>query len=93
MNIKASLGIIVIAVVLALVVLGSFLINLAGRECNNNKDCSQSAYCGSDYQCHEYPKNILVEKNSFVPASIIISVGLILTAFVHKNGRFPFQKK
>ncbi len=93
MNKKANAGILIIAVVLALVVLGSFLINLATRDCNSNKDCPQSAYCGSDYKCHEYPKNIVVEKNSFVPASLIISVGLVLTAFVHKTGRFPFQKK
>ncbi len=93
MNTKGSVGIIIIAVALALVVLGSFLINLAGRDCNSNKDCPQSAYCGSDYECHEYPKSIVVEKNSFVPASIIISLGLVLTAFVHKTGRFPFQKK
>jgi len=93
MNVKANVGILIIAVVLALVVLGSFLINLATRDCNSNKDCPQSAYCGSDYTCHEYPKNIVVEKNSFVPASLIISVGLVLTAFVHKTGRFPFQRK
>ncbi len=93
MDSKASVGIIIIAVALALVVLGSFLINLATRDCNSNKDCSQNAYCGSDYECHEYPKNIVVEKNSFVMASMILSVGLVLTAFVHKTGRFPFQKK
>jgi len=93
MNVKGSGAIIVIAVVLALVVLGSFLIHLATRDCNSNKDCPQSAYCGSDYTCHEYPKSIVVEKNSFIPASIIISLGLVLTAFVHKTGRFPFQKK
>ncbi|MBI4152605.1 hypothetical protein HY495_02745 [Candidatus Woesearchaeota archaeon] len=93
MSKKGSAAIIVIAVALALVVLGSFLINLAGRDCNSNKECPQNAYCGSDNECHEYPKNIVVEKNSYVPASIILSLGLVLTAFVHKTGRFPFQKK
>ena len=93
MNQKGSAAIIVIAVALALVLLGTFLVNLTSRECHNNKDCSENAYCGTDYECHEYPAKVVMEKNNLVWPSMIISGGLVLTAFVYRNGRFPFQKK
>ncbi len=93
MNTKANAALIVVVVALSLVVLGSFLLDLAGRECSSNRDCQENAYCGSDDECHEYPKNIVVEKNNFFKASIIFAGGIVLAAFVHRTGRFPFQKK
>ncbi|MBI2102417.1 hypothetical protein HYT55_01140 [Candidatus Woesearchaeota archaeon] len=93
MNTKGTVAIIIIAVALALVLLGTFIINLASRECNNNRDCTENAYCGTDYECHEFPKSVVVEKNNLVWPSMIISLGLVLTAFVYKNGRLPLQKR
>lgn len=93
MKTRGSAAIIVIAVALALVLLGTFIINLASRECNNNRDCAESAYCGTDYECHEYPTKVIVEKNNLLWPSVVISLGLVVTAFVYRNGRLPLQKK
>ena len=84
----AALGI--VAVLLALILLAIFLVGLALRECNSNKDCSDNAYCGSDYECHEYPNNTVVQKNNFVPAALILGVSLVLAMYLYRGGKIPF---
>ena len=93
MNTKASMSIGIIAVILALLIFGIFIVNIASRDCNSNRDCPQESYCGSDFECHAFPEEIVVEKNNFTWAAIILSVGLITTAYIMKTGKIPFQKK
>jgi len=90
---KANLGLIAIVIVLGLVILTITLINFYNRECSKNSDCSQSAYCGSDYKCHEFPKEIIVKENSYILASTILGVAMIIAAYILKGGRLPFRKK
>jgi len=86
MNKKGSLGLIVVIIILSLVILSVYLVNVATRDCNSNKDCTKSAYCGTDYECHDFPKEIIVKENNYVPASVILSVGLIVSALIFRNG-------
>ena len=85
MNKKGSFALAAVAIILALVVLGVFLVNIAMRDCNSNKDCSDNAYCGSDYECHEYPKQIVAKESNYLSAAIVVGVSLILAAYVFKR--------
>lgn len=82
MNTKASAALAVVAVVLALVILGIFLVNISQRDCNSNRDCSANAYCGVDYGCHPFPEQIIVKENNFIPAALIVSMALIIAAYI-----------
>ena len=93
MNKKGSIGLVVVAVILALVILGVFLVSIASRDCNANKDCAENSYCGSDYECHQYPDEIVVTENNYVPAAIILSFGLMLAAYIFRTGKVPFFKR
>ena len=76
----AALGI--VAVILALIILGIFLVNLALRECNSNRDCSEGTYCGSDFECHAYPAQSTTSNNNFLLPSLIFSVSIIVAALI-----------
>ncbi len=92
MDQKASGGIAalpIIAIILAVIVFGMFLVNLASRQCNSNRDCPGNAYCGTDYECHEFPQQIVTSQNNFLPAALIFGGSIILAAFIlrwKKNG-------
>ncbi|MBT3835775.1 hypothetical protein HOD05_03050 [Candidatus Woesearchaeota archaeon] len=81
-----------IAIILALVILGYMLTTFALRDCNNNTDCAENAYCGSDYECHAYPDEIVYKQNNFVPASLILGISLILAAYLFRTSKIPFKK-
>ncbi len=87
MNQKASIALAVVAVVLALVILGLFLINISQRECNSNRDCSQNAYCGSDYECHSFPEQIIVKETNFIPAALILGIALIIASYIFARNK------
>jgi len=57
----------------------------AGRECNVNADCRETAYCGSDYKCHDFPtiQQTIVNKNYTTPA-VILALAIVAAAFVMK---------
>lgn len=93
MNQKANIAIAVIAVILALIILVIYLVNIATRECNNNKDCPSTAYCGTDYTCHEFPHQVIVKETNFIPAAIIIGMALIIAAYIFKRRNVPLTKK
>ena len=82
----------VIAISLALIILGYMLTTFALRDCNNNNDCTDNAYCGSDYECHDYPDEIVYKQNNFLPASIILGISLIVAAYLFRTNRIPFKK-
>ncbi|MBU0457170.1 MAG: hypothetical protein ABH824_00725 [Nanoarchaeota archaeon] len=92
-NKKANLGLTAVAIILALVILGFFLVSLALRECNSNKECPDDSYCGTDYECHPYPDEIIVKKNNLLSAAIVLGVSLIIAAYLFKNGKIPLIKK
>ena len=85
MNNKGSLALAFVAVILALVVLSVFLVNLAMRDCNSNRDFASNAYCGSDNECHYYPDKIVVKENNFLPAALVITIGLIVASYINKK--------
>lgn len=82
----------IIAIVLALVVLGFMLMTFAQRECNSNKDCAENAYCGSDYECHEYPDAILHTNNNFIPAALILGISFVVAGYLFRTNKTPFKK-
>ena len=93
MNEKANVALGVIAVILALIIFAIYLVNIAQRECNSNRDCSANAYCGSDFECHAYPQQIVVEENNFLTAAFVFGVALIIAAYIFKGGNIRLRKK
>ena len=81
-----------IVILLALVILGFMLITFSERDCNSNKDCAENAYCGADYECHEFPQQIVVKESNFVPASLILGISIVLAAFLFRTNKIPFKK-
>ena len=75
---SANWGIIVVIVI---VLLGWWLISLAGRECSDNSDCGSNQYCGSDFKCHE-KEVVYVEKNSLLVPSIIVGCAVVIAAII-----------
>lgn len=93
MNKSGSAVLGVVAIILALIILTIYLVGLAQRDCNSNKDCPDSAYCGTDYECHEYPNQIVVEKNNLLWPAVILGVALIAAAYLFRGGKLPWEKK
>ncbi|HLD72207.1 MAG TPA: hypothetical protein VJA23_01340 [Candidatus Nanoarchaeia archaeon] len=90
---KGSTALALIAIILAIIILAVYLVGIAQRDCNSNKDCPENAYCGTDYECHDFPQQILVKEANYVPASIIFGISLIIAAYVYRGGKIPFVKK
>jgi hypothetical protein len=82
-----------VAIILALIIFGIFLVNIAQRECNSNRDCSGNAYCNTKYECTEYPNQIIVKDSNWFLPSIIVAFGLIVSSYIFKTGKIPFVKK
>ena len=87
MNRKASVALVVVIVVLALVILVMFLTNIALRECDNNRDCADNSYCGTDYECHEFPSQVVVKESNYIWAALIMGISLIATAYIFRSGK------
>ena len=79
---KSNLVLIIVVIAVSIFLVGNFFLNQASKECKNNKGCSEDSYCGSDFTCHQYPEEIIVEKNNYVWPAIILGVSLITTAFL-----------
>ncbi len=86
---KKGMALAVVAVVLALTILAIYIVGVATRECNSNNDCAAASYCGSDFSCHEYPSQVVVENNKFVISALILGVCLIIAAYVYRAGKLP----
>lgn len=85
MDSKGSIALAIVAIILALTILAIYLVNVAQRECNSNKDCPEMAYCGVDYECHDFPPQIVVKENNFLPAAIIGGIAIIIAAYVFRR--------
>lgn len=92
MNKRGSMALAAIAIILALIVLGVFLVNVSLRQCNSNRDCPDNAYCGADHECHQYPEKIVISQNNFMPAAIIFGVFLVVAAIIFRGGKLPWKK-
>lgn len=92
MNQKANVGLIAVAIILALVILAIYLAGIATRDCNSNNDCSETSYCGSDFSCHEFPKEIVVEKNNWLWPALILGICLIIASYINRGGSLYFWK-
>jgi len=93
MNKKGNLGLIAVILVLALLLFAIYMVGIATRDCNGNRDCAENAYCGTDYECHQYPEKIVVKENNFIPASLILGLALIIAVYIYRTGKIPFQDK
>ncbi len=88
MNSKGGIALALVAVILALTIFAFYLVNVAQRDCNSNRDCPENSYCGVDYECHEFPQQIMVKKSNFLPAAIIVGISIIVGAFIlRKRGK------
>ena len=85
MNKKASIALVAVIVILALVILVIFLTNIASRECKNNRDCAENNYCGTDYECHEFPAQVVVKESNFIPAALILGISLMVAAYIFRR--------
>ncbi len=83
----------VIAVILALIILIMIIVDINSRECNGNKDCPMNAYCNTNYECQEFPNEIVYEKNNFLFSTIILGISLIVAAYIFRGGKNPFKKE
>lgn len=90
-NKRGNVGI--VAIVLALLLLVMFLVNLALRDCNSNKDCPENAYCGADNECHAFPESIVVTKNNYIPAALILGISFIIGVILLRLQKFPFKNQ
>jgi len=89
---KKGIAPIIIIVILCVIILAFYVVDVSQRECNANKDCSKNSYCGSDYTCHEYPKEIVVTEHNYLISSIILGIALITAAYIFKGGKLPTIK-
>lgn len=83
----------IVAIILALVILAYVLVSFAQRECNSNRDCPGNAYCGTDYECHEYPDQIVVKETNYISSALTLGIFLVIAAYIFKTGRVPFYGK
>ena len=89
---KSEIGLVfILIIVIVFLFLGVFS-NLdnsifGSREagCRSNRDCGSEAYCGSDFECHQYPtiQKTVVEYN-FLGPSIIVGIAIIIAAIIFK---------
>ncbi|MFH1276255.1 MAG: hypothetical protein ABIH82_04015 [Candidatus Woesearchaeota archaeon] len=85
MDKRGSLTLSFVVIVLAIILLSTFLVGMASRECNNNSDCQDDSYCGADNSCHRYPDKVLVKQNNFVPAALVFGIAIIIAAFIYRK--------
>ena len=81
----AFFGGFVVIMVLALSIAGaSAIIKYSERnhECNANKDCASTSYCGSDFSCHIYPTSFPEKTNSWVLPSLIVGACIVAGAMI-----------
>tara|TARA_Y100000310_G_scaffold344022_1_gene454586 strand:- start:3829 stop:4251 length:423 start_codon:yes stop_codon:yes gene_type:complete len=79
---KASTAVIILATFLIAIAL-YIIMSYSSRECNINTDCGDDFYCGSDFKCHEMKiVERTVIKNELITPSIILTIGLIITALI-----------
>jgi hypothetical protein len=91
---KADGGLTIVLVIVIIVVFLGWLVNLGSKECRSNSDCSNDFYCGSDFSCHQIPViEKTVSKNNFVMPSIIISIAIVIAAFILKSDKLRFRRK
>jgi len=86
---KKGIAPIIVIVILCVIILIFYVMDVSQRECNSNKDCSKNSYCGADNACHEFPKQIVVTEHNYILPAIILSIALIVAAYIFKGGRLP----
>jgi len=81
-NKKGSV-VIIILILLIIIIVIAWLVSLSGRECEEDNDCLENHYCGSDFTCHEHPViEKEVTKNRLLGPSIILGLCVIISAVI-----------
>ena len=78
MNKKGNFGLIIVACLLGVIVLVTLVMDVATRGCSRNKDCANNQYCGSYFECHDFPEKIIVKQNEYIPAAGLIAMAVII---------------
>ncbi|HLC32785.1 MAG TPA: hypothetical protein VJJ82_03090 [Candidatus Nanoarchaeia archaeon] len=87
MGSEAAWGGFLVIVIICLSIAGaSAIIKFSeGRhECNENKNCQITSYCGSDFKCHEFPTRLESTNNWVLPA-LIVGACVIIGAVIIRN--------
>tara|TARA_Y100000310_G_scaffold329642_1_gene399873 strand:+ start:742 stop:1026 length:285 start_codon:yes stop_codon:yes gene_type:complete len=93
MDKKGSMIIGIVAVILALVILGVFLVSIAQRECQSNRDCPGNSYCNTQYECIEFPNQIIVKESNFLFSALILGAAVLIASYIFKGGNLPWKKE
>ena len=72
---KGQLGSLIVILLFILIV---WLIIIGKRDCDNNGDCPEYSYCGSDYSCHQYEIKETVAKHEYFHGYSIAIAALII---------------
>ncbi len=90
---KKGMALGIVAIILALVILGIFLVSIAQRECNSNRDCPGNSYCNTQYECVEFPEQIVVKESNFLTSALILGIAILIAAYIFKGGKLPWKKE
>ncbi len=91
MHKKGSLILGLVAIFLSLVILGIFLVSIAQRECQSNRDCPGNAYCNTQYECVEFPQQVVVKESNFLISALILGFAVLIAAYIFKGGKIPWK--
>lgn len=80
-----SLSMNVVFIIFLVLLFSTWLIVYVQRECHTNTDCESSSYCGSDFSCHQYPEQVIVEKQSFALPALILGGAIVIAALLLKG--------
>ena len=88
-------GAFVLVVILVFAMAGSGMFNriFMSKECINNSDCSSENYCGSDFNCHGFPKieNTII-KNDWTTPAAILGLAIVIAAFILRRKQPEFKQ-
>lgn len=80
-------GVAALLISIVVVIFISWMVLLGSRECTKDSQCDKGEYCTSNFECKEVPvkQKVVYEINLGIPA-IILSVAIIIAAFVFRGG-------
>lgn len=54
------------------------------NECNQNADCGEISYCGSDFRCHEFPhkSTTVVQAANWATPAAILGLSIVMGALI-----------
>ena len=83
---KASGAIGIVAITVLIMLILFYIYGSSNVECKKNSDCGSAQYCGSDFECHDFPniEKKVYEVNLLIPA-IVLGVAIVIAAYMLKK--------